>query len=399
MWHSMAEAYMQPDTFRMHLNSLIQGLRNVTFMLQKQKGELPNFEVWYSRFQEQAKADPIMRWVVKSRNRVVKESDLELLSEVKVRWVADWMNKGERKFTFPPRMASEAILRSLFSGMPSGRGGVVTTSRRWVDRALPEKELMNATREAFISLSGLLVEAHAACGEGSCGLGGRTPECVSDALTQDPLSCMDINPGILQKHLDLDSMHGINEVYKSIPYDEARAAKAHKRYGTTPFSSGNPIEVAPQVMEHARAILVRDKKHMNVVWLFRGDEIFESFSPSYADQNAKYLAFHRIADRMETLGADGILIVAEIWYADYKCDDKGKVIPPRDRGKDRMEALHVLSARRNGRVASLVAPFSRKLLGAIHLEDTVQEDVESSSFGILNPILERWRDMGSGPEK
>ncbi|GHF93157.1 hypothetical protein GCM10017667_23610 [Streptomyces filamentosus] len=395
MWHAMADSYMQPDTFRMHLNSLIQGLRNVTFLLQKQKSELPNFETWYTRFQEEAKADPIMRWVVKSRNRVVKESDLELLSEVKVRWVADWANKKERKFTFPPRMPSEAILGSLLATPGNRRVGVVTVSRRWVDSGLPDRELMSATREAFITLSSLLADAHEAFGAGSCGLGERDPECVSDVLVRDPLNCMDINPGQLQEHLDLSAMRGIDEVLTPISYDEGKAAKARKRYGVNDFTRGNPIEIAPQMMDHARSVLARDKSHMNVVWLFRGDEVVEFMSPNYADQNAKYLAFHRIADRVETHRADGILLIAEMWYVnDYKYDDQGKVIPARDRGKDRREALHVLSATRDGRVASLIAPFSRKLLGGIQLEDTFAEgDVEYSSLGILTPIIERWREM------
>ncbi|MGW1337168.1 hypothetical protein ACWD7B_23085 [Streptomyces rubiginosohelvolus] len=395
MWHAMANSYMEPETFRMHLNSLIQGLRNVTFLLQKQKSELPDFTNWYSEFQDQAKSDPTMRWVVASRNRVVKESDLELLSEVKVRWVADWANKQERTFTFPPRMPSKAILASLLSTPSEKRKGVVTVSRRWVDRALPEQELLNATRKAFIRLCGLLSRAHDACGIGSCGLADRDPECVNGILTADPLSCMDINPGSLQDHFDLSAMRGIGEIYTKVPYDEAKTAKARKRYGVSDFPPGDPIELAPLVMDHARKVLSRDKHHINVVWLFRGNEVIENFAQTYADQNAKYLAFHRLADRVETLRADGILLIAEMWYVtDHKQDDKGNIIPARDRGRDRREALHVLSATREGEAVSLIAPFSRKLLGTIQLEETFTEgDVEHKSIGILSPILDRWREM------
>lgn len=80
-WHRLHEDYFDPHGFRIMLNALVPNLRNVTWLLQKQKKDLAGFDQWYPRFQQQSGNSEIMRWVVKSRNRITKEADLELHSE------------------------------------------------------------------------------------------------------------------------------------------------------------------------------------------------------------------------------------------------------------------------------------------------------------------------------
>ena len=50
-WHAAADAYMEPESFRLNLNALIQSLRNVTFLLQSQKRDRKYSEVlWQGRW-------------------------------------------------------------------------------------------------------------------------------------------------------------------------------------------------------------------------------------------------------------------------------------------------------------------------------------------------------------
>ncbi len=397
MWHTMADSYMQPETFRMHLNSLMQGMRNVTFMLQKQKSTLPRFEEWYTEFQTAAKSNPLMRWSVSSRNRIVKESDLELLSKVKVRWVGDWERRQERNFSFPPRMPSKAILSAIFSDPGNPQIGVITISRQWVDRALPDREILSATREVFVNLSALISTAHAAASSEMCGLSTREPACVTTELAREPLPCMDINPGWLQEHMDLGAGHGINEVTYLVERTPESSKRSEKRYGTTMEVAGNPIEVTARIMEQAAKALVRDKKHVPIIWFFRDDAVIDSMVPVFFDQNGKYLTMHRVADRVESLKADGIAFLNEIWYAaDVKLDKNGQAIPARDRGRDRREALHILAATSRGEYASIFTPFSRNLLGKIVLGETLSETLTNieidGQFNILRPVIDRWRN-------
>ena len=80
LWHKAAQEYEDPISFRTNLNACIQALRNVTFVLQKQKSNIPNFESWYSEWQRRMKADAILNWIVQARNKIVKEGDLETKS-------------------------------------------------------------------------------------------------------------------------------------------------------------------------------------------------------------------------------------------------------------------------------------------------------------------------------
>ena len=59
----MEENYFDPERFRVSLNSFIQEARNVTFILQKNKKEIPRFEEWYAGWQDKLKADRILRWI------------------------------------------------------------------------------------------------------------------------------------------------------------------------------------------------------------------------------------------------------------------------------------------------------------------------------------------------
>lgn len=400
MWHSMSDSYMEPDSFRMHLNSLIQGLRNVTFMIQKQKAELVGYEDWYTRFVKEVGPKPLMRWAVKSRNRVVKESDLELLSEAKIRWVGNWVMKQERKFTFPPRMSSREMLAAIFSDPGNPRMGVVTVSRRWVDKALPDYELLHATREVFIELSRLLHVAHDAAGVDLCALDEREPSCVTPVIDAQPLTCMDINSGVRQEHLDLEDGFGVNEVVHHMMRDERRVQKAKERYGSFAVTASSPIEAAPQLMESARIVLQKDKWHMPVMWSYRDGKIVDMISPNFADQNGKYLMFHRLADRVESMRSDGIVLVIEAWWAlGHELDEQGQLIPPRDR-KDRKEVLHVAAATRDGERLSLLTPFSRSKSGKILFEETITgSDEELGTLGPFIPIFERWKQMDERGER
>jgi hypothetical protein len=392
---------MQPDSFRMHLNSLIQGLRNVTFMVQKQKAELVGYEDWYTRFVKDVTPRPLMRWAVKSRNRIVKESDLELLSEAKIRWVADWSTKEERKFTFPPRMSSHEMLAAIFSNPGNPRVGVVSVSRRWVDKALPDYELLHATREVFIELSRLLHAGHTAAGANSCALDEREPACVTPVISVQPLACMDINSSLRQEHLDLEGGFGIDEVVHRIDRNDRQVELAKQRYGTFAVTASSPIEAAPQLIEAARMVLQKDKYYMPMMWSYRGGKIVDMISPTFFDQNGKYLMFHRLADRVETLRADGIVLAIEAWWApDDKRDAQGLPIPPRER-EDRQEVLHVAAATRAGERLSLIAPFSRDKSGEISFGAIISDpaDEDMSQLGPFMPIFERWKQMDERGEQ
>jgi len=180
-WHAAADAYMEPETFRLNLNSLIQGLRNVTFLLQSQKRDLPSFENWYGAWQRAVKDDLVMRWAVSARNRIVKQSDLEMHSTALVRLSFDWLNEVEEIVEVPPHYTTHRTIAGLLSAIPDLTEGVVTIERRWVDVELPSRELLDATRFVYGCLARVVKLAHGAAGIAVCDLATRKPECRAGA--------------------------------------------------------------------------------------------------------------------------------------------------------------------------------------------------------------------------
>jgi hypothetical protein len=56
-WHNANKEYFNPSTFSLHMNSCIQELRNVTFLLQSNKRGIEGFDEWYEPWQERMRAN------------------------------------------------------------------------------------------------------------------------------------------------------------------------------------------------------------------------------------------------------------------------------------------------------------------------------------------------------
>ncbi|MFJ8362278.1 hypothetical protein [Streptomyces sp. NPDC093984] len=247
-WHVLHESYYEPDDFRLNLNSLVPNLRNVTWLLQKQKAAIPDFDTWYPQFQQSAGKSEIMKWVVKSRNRITKESDLELLSSCKVVWIRDWLRRVEGTATFAPRMTTHEILLSLYrNGVPPV--GTVTLKRRWVDKALPEWELLAATAEVYSRLQQLLWTAHSAFGIERCDLPDRSLECVTSQLADSTarLSCMHLAQSELQTHISMSGA-AIEEHAQRFDFDPAKSSCGQVRERSfVLWFVGKPVAAWPGV--------------------------------------------------------------------------------------------------------------------------------------------------------
>lgn len=101
LWHQAADEYNDAEGFRTNLNSLIEALRNVTFVLQNEKAKIPQFDEWYSSWQARLKADKIMSWLHEARTTIVHKSDWDY---------AVHLRKGLELFQTIPTSANLASL-------------------------------------------------------------------------------------------------------------------------------------------------------------------------------------------------------------------------------------------------------------------------------------------------
>jgi hypothetical protein len=394
-WHRLHENYFDPHGFRIMLNALVPNLRNVTWLLQKQKKELAGFDQWYPRFQQQSGNSEIMRWVVKSRNRITKEADLELHSELQIVWQQNWLQRVlGASAKFPPRMSVREILDDVVRRYRPP-GGTVTVRRRWVDAALPEWELLDATGEAYAQLAALLAEGHRAAGVQVCDLSAREEECVTAHLSSSGTRphCMLVAKDDLEAHFDVLKGVQIESYNLTIERDKDGTRLATERYGQQPEPHpGDPIASVPWHMANARRLMEKDGFHTMFVFLYRGETMVQFGHLDFDSQGTKILSFEKLANQVNALKADGVVVTSESWFAKpTRTEQKlGTVlIPPRDR-LDRLEALTVYAATRDGRRAGQMSLVTRGPARQTTCSDP--QDAEYAVEHTLAPVLRMWEE-------
>jgi hypothetical protein len=168
LWHRTAESYEDPEEFRTQLNALIQALRNVTWVLQKEKRAIPDFDNWYPQWQTLTKEDAVLRWLHRARNIIVKEGDLDTHSTATAWIQASWDEPQSSTFEVPPLVPTLTIAAGILSGQefPADirRQGVLNVERRWVADDLPEWELLDGLAHCHGILSLLIRAAHRQAG-------------------------------------------------------------------------------------------------------------------------------------------------------------------------------------------------------------------------------------------
>jgi hypothetical protein len=390
-WHATAEAYMEPESFRLNLNALIQDLRNVTFLLQKQKHELPSFDTWYPAWQDTVKDDQVMRWVVSARNRIVKESDLEIHSTALMRLSIDWRNEIEKIYEVPPRFTTHEIVSALLAKPAPLNRGVVTIERRWVDVLLPSWELLNAALHAYNRLVEVIREAHDATNASTCELATRRPECVGPKLEEQPY-CMNQIDDSRRLHVEISTMTRLTEEIKILRSGDIPAEATRARYGDMK-TYGDAIQRVPHATDMAKRMLAIDKELATAAWLLRNNRIVDIFAMIVPDQDSKRVQMNHLADRVERADADGVVFIGESWYglpaSDGGIGDRDRKLSPKNR--DRSECIWVVGITRDGRTAECITVFSRGKDGKILFGPSTM--IPGGSVNMMLPVIRRWDQM------
>ncbi|WP_406529758.1 hypothetical protein [Streptomyces sp. I8-5] len=369
----------------------------MTSLLLKHKVNLPDFEQWFTSFSNGDAQGEVMRWAKKSRNRIVHESDLELDSSCRVIWIGDWYRRAERVATFPPRMSISEVIDAVQSSRGMPPYGVMTIKRRWVDKALPAWELLDATAEAYVKLNNLLRIGHAAAGVEVCDIESGDLGCVTSELPEvsGHLLCMHEAQSELSGHFSVTDGCILEEVSEEVEIDIERGAYRARAYGLPELPRGDAVDCVDGFMAIARKVMSRDGCHVTIAMCFKGDVVVHIQRMDFDDQRIKMLTFERLANLVESLRADGVLIIGEMWTGKQTAKEKelGTVLfPARDR-LDREEALAVYAITRDGRHADLTSPVERTPEGEVICGEPISFDVVMSNT--LIPVQRKWKEMDS----
>ncbi len=136
--------YFDPELFRMNTNQFLQTARTVTFIIQKNKNIIPNYDNWYTKNVIKPWAtDQLMTWAKNSRNLIEKEGDLELYSSLDVALIYSY--DCNQDISLPCGHEElvngniQKLLRFARRELPQGiyDSAVVKIERRWVANSLP----------------------------------------------------------------------------------------------------------------------------------------------------------------------------------------------------------------------------------------------------------------------
>lgn len=440
-WHRCLAGYQDPEEFRVNLNACIQALRNVTFVLQKEKRLISGFEDWYPDWQARMRADPIMQWVLKSRNRIVKEGDLETRSYAIARLVATYHDAaaevaaglgrpgkknqpvagpaaradGEtsaadrspdangpeiKKISAPPRYGLDTIIRMIFkSDVPTRiiRQSTLNLERRWVDQALPDHELLDAMAHAFGELRQLLADAHDRCGMEHGIVVGHDDAAVVDTrdLNEGRYPCMVTSRLVRTLSISMEDFSPATGGRAwNVSFDQATAEESRRNYGEAPpppNDPASPVDWVPQFIEIGTQILLKDKTEHGwfVHYFIGGDRVHSEVLMARHSADKRDLA-QRTAELVAMNGFDGVIVTGEAWHAPLALDEDGVAIPPSER-PDREEVLIIHAEDATGRVRSVHVPIHRRRGRRTTVGDVVEGSVEEArSYNFLAPTRAVW---------
>jgi hypothetical protein len=393
-WHQAEAAYFDPDRFRLSIQTVIQTLRTVTWVLQNRKKIIPNFDLWYGGWQERLRADALMRWMIDARNKIQKQGDLEAHSLVRAEIVASYLDEGPRVEVsarlFDAPLALVKSIPNNVLGEHMRAHGILKIQRRWVENTLPDYELLDAVAIAYGRISHLVRDAHRQLGlQQPLTTNVETGEKFGEGARSGRLPCMIGHADLRSFNFSLadGSLVRLEKISKTVDLSEAQTAA--KRYALRPETVFGPVTtteeaIGANLFRTARTMFLKDGYHRSILFLFRERRPVQILEMRSENQGQKYLIMRDVAHEVTKYGADAVIVISEVWTSPF---DPRK---PYQRAADspvREEALLATLATKSGDPIEWVAKICRNGRTLSLGETRVERDGLAFSFA---PIYEAW---------
>ena len=406
LWHEAEAYYFDPRLFPTYFNSAIQALRSVTWILQKHKHSIPDFDAWYGPWQDRMRADPVMRWLVQARNRIEKEGDLDGKSSAIVRVIDSYLEAPSSEITVKAWLTSDEIAEKLYELMgpppPEIKDASLVVERRWVENDLPDHEVLDALAHCYGVLSELVSDAHRILGLPEMKLLAESGE-VGEPIPfhGGRLPCMVATERGRTTTIHAES-GAVSKTYsKRVSVDSSVEEKGLERYGETFSEATSAVRAARTMREHADALfemakqmLVKDRYHNMVVLLFRDEKVEKVMELRPSDRAAKYLLWRDVAKEVEVKGATAVITIAEAWQGRF---DPANPYRQAVDDPERSEVLELFAESMDGEIVALAYPFSRGASGEILLGEI--ERTEGVEAGFMLPVKEVWKKWKESPPR
>jgi len=393
LWHQSQDAYFDPDAFRVAIQSAIQTMRSVSFILQKNKEKIPNFDHWYGRWQEKLGKDSLMVWMKYARNFIEKEGDLNAHSFVRAEIIASYLDNGP-KIEVPANLWDTPL--QLVGNISAGpvrdhiyRDGIVRIQRRWIENTLPDYELLDAVAIAYGRLSQLVDDAHKQ-------IGLPAPKTThSQTATEYPKDMRDGRLPCMIGHADaraLDVWLATGEPFEfevvSQKIDLRDMPKIKAKYGSVPEEiygeSAVPEDRLRSIFAAARKVFEKDSYHCTIAFLMREGVPVNIAELRPEEHGHKYLIMRNLAHEVVKHGIDAVILLGETWYAPF---DPEKPMMRAADSSNRKELLTGAVVSKLGEPLYLSAEIKRRKK-RVSLGPTI-ESLGGAHFNFV-PLYEAW---------
>jgi hypothetical protein len=178
LWHQAADNYQNVDVFLTNVNSLIQELRNISFILQTEKDKIPGFDAWYEPWRERLKNDEYALWVKETRTLVVHQSALAAASHFNLKFltyyelpVASLLTDGDSDLSmaaFLERKDFQSIIARIRYLMRDQGDAIIALERCWSTPELRGADLLSVLGAVYGLLAQMVLDAHVRLGHLNC---------------------------------------------------------------------------------------------------------------------------------------------------------------------------------------------------------------------------------------
>ena len=303
----------------MNSNQFLQTARTVTFLIQKNKAQIPDFESWYTAAVRDPWArDAVMTWAKNARNQIEKRGDLELNSSLDVALVISYDEEDDLLLEISdPKLIMvgvKQLIRFARKYLPSGvsDSAIVKVERRWVTSSLKDWELLTA-------LSYVYARMHDLCVSLAAHLDYELDDGIPEPSSLDLVS----TDARKTRYLKLRDTGVTRLVHEHIPYDPEFVPPNSLVQLVDRFNRQGAVSSLVVAVERyelfARETFERFGCHMPMAFLF--DDAWNSIdmiTTMPADQSDKYIFWRSMKDRILYTKAHGLIYVYEAWIRDME---------------------------------------------------------------------------------
>ncbi|MDC0434173.1 hypothetical protein OAM69_00865, partial [bacterium] len=372
----------------MNANQFLQTSRTVTFLIQKNKDSISNFDSWYQSVVVDAwRQNTVMTWAKDSRNKIEKQGDIDYLSTVKATLIGSYFENEDRELQFSnEELISAGVLaltKQAYKYLSERQldGCVVRIQREWKATTLPTWELLQAfayiyTRQFNICkelAAHMSVPLHHSIQE---------PAALENSVRESrQIVYVNLGDGTQGRHRS-----------KKILIDRKHAADAIDKDVQMQLGSvgSKPESVLKAFAMHCRLVEIlfnsQSEYHPSIFMYNKAGECIHQGGTVFSDRADKYMYWRLVSEQVKVLSPNIIVWVAESWQRKYS--DK--------RSDIRIEDLEIIGELvdvtvldRNLNAVKACWPITSKngikALGEIEVSDSASDILQGANF--LAPIV------------